>query len=440
MQRKLSGYFGLCMALLLLCGRATADITILGWPGGPEEKALNALVDKYNATQGKSDRNRARTTYFSREGFYDQLSKELSSGSKAFDINLLATYNVGRYARYVDPLPAEVLENMKKTFPEAVLKTQQYEGRQYGVPTDLGLHFVYFRQDLMRRLLSDSTWKHTYSRIAQQHLGRALQAKDPQQWDWDDFKATALFFTRSINPQSPVAYGTALQMKNLLFNVMVWQNTAHSFGGDWRDGNKITVNSEPFVKGLEVYKFILDKAPTPPDSDTFEYAQTNAAFGSGTVAFILQWNAAYDELNNPSKNAQVAGKFDVAPPPKGSKSRGTHVHTLGLGINKASGNKVDAVKFLKWLSTPETMRYYIQSGGLTPMKTEHMRGIARPEIQKLAEYAGWYGFVMQGATSANALKIYELQADEFTAFWAGKKSSSDALKAVEVRMADWLKP
>jgi hypothetical protein len=40
---------------------------------------------------------------------------------------------------------------------------------------------------------------------------------------------------------------------------------------------------------------------------------------------------------------------------------------------------------------------------------------------------------MQGGTSANALKIHELQASEFTAYWSGKKSSADALKAVEFR-------
>jgi multiple sugar transport system substrate-binding protein len=231
----------------------------------------------------------------------------------------------------------------------------------------------------------------------------------------------------------------ALQMKNLLFNMMVWQNTAHSFGGDWTDGKRITVNSEAYAKGLDIYKFIVDKKATPADSNTYEYGEANTAFGSGDVAFILQWNTAYDEINDAAKYAQVAGNFDVAPPPKGSKSRGTHVHTLGLGINKASVHKADAAKFLQWMIQPDNMRFYIQNGGHTPMKTEHMRSITKSDIQKLAEYAGWYGFVMQGATSANALKIYELQAAEFTAYWSGKKTSAEALKVVESGMAELLK-
>jgi multiple sugar transport system substrate-binding protein len=203
-------YITSCLAgglMALACGAALADMTILGWPGGPEEKALNALVEKYNSSQGKTDHNNVKTMYFGRDDFFDKLSKELAAGTKSFDLNLLATYNVGRYAKYMDPLSADVVTGLKKTFPEAVLKTQQFEGQQYGVPTDLGLHFVYFRQDLIKQLLSDSAWKQTYADIAQKHMGKAMQPKDPQQWDWDDFKATALFFTRSINPKSPVKYG-----------------------------------------------------------------------------------------------------------------------------------------------------------------------------------------------------------------------------------------
>lgn len=418
---------------------AYADMTILGWPGGPEEKALNALVAKYNATQGKIDKNTVKTLYFPRDGFFDKLSKELGSGTKAFDMNLLATYNVGRYAPFMDPIGADVLAEAKKVYPEAVLKTQQFEGKQFGLPTDLSLHFMYINRDLVGRLQKDEEWKKTYTRIAQQHMGKPLQPKDPQQWDWDDFQATALFFTQSINPASPTQYGTALQLKNLLFNIMVWQSAAYSNGGNWRNGKAVTVNSPGFTKGLEIYKFLVDKGATPPDSGSYEYTQANDAFSSGSVAFMLQWNAAYEDLNNPAKSPKVAGKIDIAPPPKGSKTRGTHVHTLGFGINKASANKSDVNKFLKWMTQAESLQEYIRSGGLTPMKTDYMRAFSRPDIRKMAEFAGWYGFVMDGGTSAQALKIYELQAAEFTAYWAGQKSAADALKATETQMTGLLK-
>jgi len=410
-----------------------ADVTILGWPGGPEEKALNALVERYNETQGKTDHSRAKTVYFGRDDFYDRLSRDLATGSHAFDLNLLATYNVGRYAAYMDPLPAEVVAALVKIYPPAVLRTQQFDGRQFGIPTDLGLHFLYFRKDLMQQLMTDRQWRQTYADISLRYMGKSLVPKDPQQWDWDDFTACALFFTRSINPNSPVTYGTALQMKNLLFNMMLWQNTVHSFGGDWRNGTQVSVNTEPYRKGLQIYRFINDHHATPPDSMNYEYPQANAAFGGGEVAFMLQWNAAYDALNDASLS-KVAGKFDVAPPPRGTVSRCTHEHTLGLGINKASLNKADAIRFLTWMGTPQSMRFYIDKGGRTPLKTEYMRDVTKPDLLKMAEYAGWYGFLMNGGTSANVLKIYEVQAAEFTAYWAGKQTQEQALTKVQAAM------
>jgi multiple sugar transport system substrate-binding protein len=58
---------------------------------------------------------------------------------------------------------------------------------------------------------------------------------------------------------------------------------------------------------------------------------------------------------------------------------------------------------------------------------------------KVGQFAGNYGFVMNGGTSAKALQIYELQAKEFTAYWSGAKSLDDALAATSTGMAELLK-
>jgi len=429
------------IATLVLAGVAYADMTVLGWPGGPEEKALNKLVEQYNATQGVIDKNKVKTIYFSRGDFFDKLMNDLAAGSKEFDVNLLATYNVGRYAPFLDELPASVVANAKKSFPASVLSTQQYKGKQYGIPTDLSLHFMYFRQDLIKKLLEDKAWQAKYQAISKKHMGITMSPKNPQSWTWDDFKATALFFTKSINPDSPVRYGTALQLKNLLFNIMIWQSAAYSEGGNWMQDDNLTLQSEAFKKGLETFKFLVDKGATPKGSSNYEYAEANSAFGSGQTAFMLQWNAAYSELNDPAKYSASAGKIGVAPPPAGSKGHATHIHTLGLGINKASENKESVNKFLNWMAKPEAMKIYLENGGVTPLKTEHLGAAANElSMQRMAEYSSKYGFVMNGGSSANALKIYEIQAAEFTAYWSGQKTVDQALKDAESKMKPLLAP
>ncbi|MCB1498443.1 MAG: extracellular solute-binding protein [Bauldia sp.] len=418
--------------------QSSAEVTVLGWPGGPEETALRAVADTYNKTAADADK--VNLIFFNRDGFFDKLAADLGAGSKEFDINLLATYALGRYAPFMDPieLPAAASE----TFSEKVLATMQYDGKQYGVPTDLSLHFMYYRQDLIDQLLSDDAWKAKYTEIAKEKMGKDLAPKNPDEWTWDDFEATAYFFTKSINADSPTRYGAVLQMKNLLFNIMVWHSTARSSGGNWMDAEgKVTVDGPGFRTALELYKRLYDAGVTPKDSTTYEYAEANAAFGSGQAATMLQWNAAFGDLDDPAKTPAVAGKIGTVAPPAGSDGRFTHIHGLGLGINAASEHKDGAKKFLDWLATPAAMEEYALAGGSPALSATIIEKVSgkRPDLVKLGNFAGSYGFVMNGGTAAKALSVYELQAKEFTAYWTGEKSLDDALAATAKGMEDLLK-
>ncbi|MDO8359810.1 MAG: extracellular solute-binding protein [Devosia sp.] len=425
---------------LALSTAANAAVTVLGWPGGSEETALRAVVKTYNETAGVTDDDKVDLIFFNRDGFYDKLQTDMAAGSDAFDVNLIATYAIGRYAPYMEPI--DLGPDAAKVFGDAVLKTMQYEGKQYGVPTDLSLHFMYYRKDLIGALLSDDAAKKTYADIAQKYLGKALEPKDPDSWTWDDWAATALYFTKSINPQSPVRYGTVLQMKNLLFNMMVFQSLPRSYGGNWMDdkGN-ITVDSDAYKTALTLYKTLLDAGATPKDSLSYEYPETNAAFGSGQAATALQWNAAAGDLTDETKNPAIADAVGIVAPPAGPEVRADHIHGLGLGLNKNAKNKAGAVKFLQWLATEDAALLYARNGGSPALAPDVVAKIAadRPDLVQLGEFAGAYGYVMNGGTSANALSVYELQAKEFTGYWSGQETLDQALSNAKDGMAKLLK-
>lgn len=415
-----------------------AEVTVLGWPGGPEEASLRVVAEEYNKTAADADK--VKLIFFNRDGFFDKLAADLGAGTTDFDINLLATYALGRYAPFMDPI--ELPDTAVETFGEKVLATMQYDGKQYGIPTDLSLHFMYYRQDLIDQLLSDDAWKAKYTEIAQERMGKDLAPKDPDEWTWDDFEATAYFFTKTINPDSPTRYGAVLQMKNLLFNIMVWHSIARSNGGDWMDAEgNITVDSPAYRTALELYKRLYDAGVTPKDSTTYEYPEANAAFGSGQVATMLQWNAAFVDLDSPEKTPAVAGKIGTVAPPAGPDGRFTHIHGLGFGINKTSPNKEGAQKFLTWFASPEAMELYARNGASPAVSAAITDKVAaeRPDLIQLGNFAGSYGFVMSGGTAGKALSVYELQAKEFTAYWVGEKSLDDALAATAAGMAELLK-
>lgn len=425
--------------LVLVMTVANAQVTVLGWPGGPEETALRAVVEQYNSQADLAEENRVALLFFNRDGFFDKLQADLAAGSQEFDINLLATYAIGRYAPFMTPL--ELPDAAAPVFSEQVLSTMQFDGQQYGIPTDLSLHFLYYRQDLIDQLLSDSDWQVRYADISEAYLGTALEPKHPTEWTWDDYAATALFFTREVNDLSPTRYGTVLQMKNLLFNMMVWHALPRSYGGDWRnEAGDITIDSDAFRTGLDLYKTLYDAGTTPRDSLSYEYAEANAAFGAGQVATMIQWNAAAGELADPELNPAVADNLGISAPPTGPEGRFTHIHGLGLGLNASAPNPEGARAFLNWLASPAAIEAYALAGGSPAIEAAVLDNIAaeRPDLVQLGEVAGNYGFVMDGGTSARALDIYELQAREFTGYWAGTQSLDEALRNVATGMAELL--
>ncbi|MGB3815419.1 MAG: extracellular solute-binding protein [Shinella sp.] len=424
----------------LLAGPAFAKVTVLGWPGGPEEAALRAAADAYNAKADVADDNKVELLFFNRDGFWDKLQADLAAGSTAFDANLLATYSIGRYAPFMEPV--ELSDEAKSVYGEQVLTTMQYEGKQYGVPTDLSLHFMYYRTDLIEALLKDDAAKARFAEISEKHLGKKLEPKTPDEWTWDDYAATALYFTQAVNPDSPTRYGTVLQLKNLLFNMMVFQSLPRAYGGNWMDdAGKVTVDSEAYRKGLETYKLLYDAGATPRDSLSYEFAEANAAYASGQIAAMVQWNGAASELMSKEKSPSVGDITEAVAPPTGPEGRFTHIHGLGFGLNKNAENKDGAIAFIKWLSSKEAALVYARNSGAPALTPDVVKDVAaeRPDLVKLGEFAGKYGYVMNGGTTAKALSVYELQAKEFTGYWSGQQSLDEALKNTEAGMTELLK-
>lgn len=418
---------------------AQAAVTVLGWPGGPEETALRAVAEIYNSQPDLDPNDRVEVLFFARDGFWEKLQADLAAGTDAFDLNLIATYSIGRYAPFMEPVTLS--DEAEAVFGESVLTTMQFDGEQYGVPTDLSLHFMYYREDLIEALLADDDATERYADIAEEYLGERLEPKHPDEWTWDDYAATALYFTQGVNPDSPTRYGTVLQMQNLLFNIMVWQSTARSQGGDWADAaGNVTVDSEAYRTGLELYRLLYDAGATPADSTSYEYPEANAAFVSGQVAVMLQWNGAAGELTSPETAPAVADTVGIVAPPAGSEGRATHIHGLGFGINSNAPNPEGAARFLEWLSTEEAALAYAGNQGSPALTPEVVASVAeeRPDLVQLGEFASQYGYVMTGGTSADALSVYELQAEHFTAYWTGQETLDEALAAVSAGMAELL--
>ena len=143
---------------------------------------------------------------------------------------------------------------------------------------DLSAHFLYYRSDLIEKLLAEADWQETYKKISLEQMGVEMIPKHPDEWTWDDYLATSFFFTKQYNPDSPVEYGNFTHGKVMGPTAFLWTNAYWSFGGDWFDADgKVAFDNEAARKALEIWKTSFGKGLTPPGSVNGEYAEDNEA-------------------------------------------------------------------------------------------------------------------------------------------------------------------
>jgi multiple sugar transport system substrate-binding protein len=399
------------------------------WPG-PEGTAMQKVVDHYNATLGKQQHIKVVQVLISRTSTFSKEATLIAAHSSEFDVYFTASYIVGQQQPSLQPLTGV---NTAPYFPSAP-KSLSIGGKLYAIPLDVSNHFLYYRKDLISKLLTDAAWKAKYAEISKKLLGKALQPKPPADWGWNDFLATAAFFTKGYNPSSPTKYGSAMQLENLEFNVMIWDDVLWSMGGRWTNAaGHANIDTPAALAAMNVYRTTYVDHLTSPNSDTAEYPQTEAALSSGQAAIALQWSAGYPELTSKQQSPQVAGKIAVTHVP--GNGHLTHVHVLGDALNRYSNHKAAAMAWLRYLATPQAMLLYAQAGGITSMPSV-LRQVA--STQPAGYYSAIIDAVTKGGFSEPTLPqtqtIYTQLASDLSAGWAGLVSSKAALQKAQQDM------
>ncbi len=400
-------------------GSGTGTVKMVLWPG-PEGDAMSKVVEKYNAGQGKTDQVKVEMTLLSRQDTFSKEATLMAAKSSDQDIYFVASYNVGQFAASLDPLTSVDASNY---FPVAV-EGLQYQDKQYALPLDVSNHFLLYRKDLVDALLADDAQKAAYKAVAMKAVGQELDPKPVEEWTWDDYKAMAAYFTVGTNSDSPTKYGTILQAKNLLYNTMIWNDVLWGSGGSWTDeAGKANLDTPEAAEAINVYADIYKNKWASPDSSQAEFPETQAALKSGNAAFALQWSAGFAELNDPAKSPEVAGKIAIARVPSGK----THVHALAVALNKYSGNKDAATKFMNFVATPAAMTTYATAGGIPAMpqvlKDQASINPAFPMISESIEKFGYAEPVFP-----QTFQAYSKLAEDLSGAWVGTTDAESALK------------
>jgi len=351
---------------------------------GPETDMVKAAAEYWNKHYAAKEGIVVKYAVFGRPGYFEKITTTLLARSPDYDIMWVLCNEIGRFAAagVLEPLDKYVSSKelypygLKAFFP-ASLDSCRYKGKLYALPSVISTFHLYYRKDLINKLLTDKAWKAKFSEIASKikaDLGKMLEEVpeevkpgirwliehiktepvSPDKWTWSDFLVTAAFFTKSHNPGSPTEYGTTIMGKRGECPPKEWYMFLWSFGGDFfKHGTYIpTLNSSAAKQALTFWASLLRRwHVVPPDVDTYEYPEVLEALRSGKVAFSLQWDAAYPDLTSKEKSPLVWDKIAITYVPIGPNGRHHFIHTWTFVLNAASLKKEAAFKVLAWLTS-----------------------------------------------------------------------------------------
>jgi len=297
----------------------------------PEAESNQVVVDYWNEHYAEMTGIEVRLETVSFQGYFDRLTSQLVSDSPTPDIVHPWSYYTGQYAPYVEPLD-DYIANPKlfsspkgepyniKDKPESVLAAGRADGKIYFFSHSGGFLALIYRTDAI--------------------------SKPPA--TWEEFLELARQNTKSVNPDSKTTYGAAVCGLGPIDTTSwkTWLAVYWSYGGNYfQEGTMVPdFESEAALKALGLWDTLVKEKLMPPDVTGWAFLETMAAFQSGEVAMILDWNPVIGTLRDSKESPKVYDKVAMTLPPVVAYTG----HNM-MGIKKTSQHKEQAFKFLAWL-------------------------------------------------------------------------------------------
>ncbi len=237
--------------------------------------------------------------------------------------------------------------------PTLIEHMATYDGKLVGIPFDIPIFIMFYRQDLFDELaLKVPTTLDEYSTVIQ-----AIQAD-----------------------KSPLIYGTTGQMKaghyslNCEWTAWLWANGGSIFNADgYFSGGD--------AEGLEGLDYMLRLYENmPPYVDTWTWDGQAQSLLQGLAGVALTWAEIFPATDDPQQSL-VAGLMGAAPPPRANALRPRsecgfgEIPNIGhqggstLGLSRNSQSQEAAWIFLRWGTSAEIQtRASVMGGGASPTR------------------------------------------------------------------------
>ncbi len=337
------------MSTLLLAGCATNDasengeVTIKYWQYFFEskEKALTELIAKFE-TENPGIKVVQETFP------YDQFNQKIAAAMKANTgpevVNLFYGW-IPKYVEegYLQPIPKDLMSNadIEKTFVPMITESK-LDDKYYALPTAVRTLAFFWNKDLFKAANLDPE-------------------KAPQTWDevLDYAKTLTKRDSAGTLEQSGYGWNVGGQDYHLFIQVLLRQ-----WGVDPYSENNKKVQWNSSQSGYDAFTWWLDLTKEHKVGEEAFLGTYDKAFLAGKTAMMTDGSFRLGALKD------ATFQWGVAPLPV--KEPGGEESTYGSfwanGITKnVEGKKLDAsIKFMKFMTSEDTMRYWLENVGEIP--------------------------------------------------------------------------
>lgn len=243
----------------------------------------------------------------------------------------------------IDP---SVVADLDKFMPSLKNIFSLIDNKVYAFPETPSSQLLFYRKDLFENPILKRQYWEKYKK----------ELKPPR--DFDSYNAIARFFTKSLNPDSPVLYGSSLTLGNtgvagteFLARYFSLTNTLFNNQG------KLYLDPVLIHKVLSLIVEIRScSAPEP----SLWWTRTAREFAEGQTAMTILFTNFASEMFGP--HSKIAGKAGYTTVPGGNPVLGGG----SVGVSKYSRNKQQALCFIRWLCSNEVSTLNTFLGSVSP--------------------------------------------------------------------------
>ena len=393
---------------------ASAETTLRIFTGGQQRPdVMRKIADEYQKKNPgvKVDVEVGGATSEAQQQY---LSTVLSAKDSVLDVILIDVIRPAQWAAqgWAEPLDAYLGADKPKVLAQylkAYADANQVNGKLIALPYFADAQFLYYRKDLLEK----------YKRAVPK--------------TWDEMMETARVIMdgeKNANLQGFATAGSPIEGTVCTYLVPLW-----GAGGELTKDGKLNLDAPQSRQPFQLYGRMKQANVLPKNIAEIPTDRIRIDMQAGNMIFGMTWSYVWNRLENDA-DSKVKGKIGVTmlPHDPGGKSA-TCIGGWQLAVSAYSKNKAEAVKFARWLSSPEVSKMQAIMASHMPVFPSVFKD---PDVLKANPWFADALPVVEGAksrpVSAQYPQVSDVIRSNMNAYLAGTKTTDVALSDMKSRL------